>query len=298
MNPNSQPLPFGGLGVALVTPFTTHNTIDYQTLEKLIAHLVADNSVNYLVVLGSTGEAALLDSDEKRHLVQFVASRLPVHIPLVLGIGGNNTAEVINDIKQQDWHRIDAVLLSVPYYIRPTQAGITSYFTILADALPVPVIMYNVPSRTGANMLSETVLQLATYPNIIGIKEASGNMEQCLEILANQPANFQFLSGDDLLALPLMAAGAGGVISVLGNLIPKTFGKMVHLSAAGNYAQARILLHQMVELNGLMYAEGNPAGVKAGLELRGFGTARVRLPLMEASEELKKRIGKALGELD
>lgn len=284
-----------GTGVALVTPFTADYQVDTQALQRLVSFV--SPHVEYLVVLGTTGETATLTKAEKDQVLETVQAANTRRLPIVLGIGGNNTAEVVHTLRSTSLRGIEAVLSVSPYYNKPSQEGIYQHYLALAEASDVPIILYNVPGRTGSNLTAETTLRLAQHPNIIGIKEASGNMEQCMAIASGKPADFLLISGDDVLTLPLISLGAVGAISVLANALPDTFGTMVHQGLAGNYAASAQALFQLLGLNPLMYEEGNPAGIKAALAAQGIGTDRVRLPLTEASEELQAKIRAELQKL-
>jgi len=243
-----------------------------------------------LVINGTTGESPTLTPDEKTELLAVARQHVAGRLPLVYGIGGNDTAAVERQLRETDLTDVVAILSVSPAYNKPSQAGILAHYQRLADASPLPLLLYNVPSRTGSNVAADTVLRLAQHPNIIGLKEASGNMEQCLAILAKKPADFLFLSGDDMLTLPLIACGGQGIISVLANAFPQQFSDMTRAALAGDFARAQQLLFGLVPLNPLMYEEGNPVGVKAALALQGVCEASVRLPLVAASESLVARI--------
>ena len=277
-----------GTGVALVTPFNQMQAIDYNGLQQLLAY--TQNHVEYWVVQGTTGETATTTLQEKTDLLAFVKQNNPKGLPIVYGLGGNNTEELLAYIDKTDFGGVSAILSVSPYYNKPSQAGIIRHYQLLADRSPVPVILYNVPARTGSNLTAETTLTLAQHPNIIGIKEASGNFTQCLSIAKNKPQDFMLISGDDMLTVPLIAVGACGVISVLANAYPKTFAEKVRLALAGNFTEATKILHQFLEINDLMYAEGNPTGIKYSLKLAGVADEFVRLPLVTASEGLKQKI--------
>jgi 4-hydroxy-tetrahydrodipicolinate synthase len=280
-----------GTGVALVTPFQTDHSIDYKALRKLLAHTA--KGVDYYVVMGTTGESATLSSEEKKEVLKFVQENNAARLPIVYGIGGNNTQEVLRTIATTSFKGIDAILSVSPYYNKPSQEGIVQHFKAVADASPVPVILYNVPGRTASNLAAETTLRLAQHPNIIGIKEASGNIEQCMRIARDMPKDFLLISGDDLLTVPLYCIGAKGVISVLANTFPVIFKKMKEYAFAGNYAVASREQFKLMDINGPMYEEGNPVGVKQVLQNLGIGTNAVRLPLVPASAALQKKIEKA-----
>lgn len=277
-----------GTGVALVTPFTDTLEVDFKSLKRLLSHTA--KGVDYYVVLGTTGESATLTAGEKRSVLEFVKGNNPKGLPIVYGIGGNNTNEVIDCIANASLDGVDAILSVSPYYNKPSQEGIFRHFKAIADASPVPVILYNVPGRTGSNITAETTLRLASHKNIIGIKEASGSLEQCMRIARDMPRDFLLISGDDLMSVPLYALGARGVISVLANAYPLIFRKMKEFAFAGNYAKASQEAFKLIDINPLMYEESNPVGLKALLEDMKICSAKVRLPLAEASESLHRKI--------
>jgi 4-hydroxy-tetrahydrodipicolinate synthase len=278
-----------GTGVALVTPFTPTHQVDYAGWRKLLDFTLA-GGVEYLVINGTTGESPTTTAAEKTELLRIAKEHVAGRVPLVYGIGSNDTAAAESLLHSTDLEGITAILSASPAYNKPSQAGIVAHYQRLADAAPRPLLLYNVPGRTGSNMSAETTLRLAEHPNIIGIKEASGNVEQCLAILARKPADFLFLSGDDMLTVPLIACGAVGIITVLGNAFPQKFSDMTRAALAGDFAQAQRLLFGFVSLNPLMYEEGNPVGVKAALALQGVCSGDVRLPLVPASTGLTERI--------
>jgi 4-hydroxy-tetrahydrodipicolinate synthase len=282
-----------GTGVALVTPFTSSGAVDYAAWRRLLDFTIA-GGVEYLVINGTTGESPTVTSPEKTELLHIAREHVAGRVPLVYGIGHNDTAAVEATLRGADLTGITAILSASPAYNKPSQAGIVAHYQRLADATPLPLLLYNVPGRTGSNLTADTTLRLAEHPNIIGIKEASGNVEQCLAILARKPADFLFLSGDDMLTVPLIACGAQGIITVLGNAFPQKFSEMTRAALAGDFTRASQLLYSFVALNPLMYEESNPVGVKAALALQGVCEAAVRLPLVEASEGLKERISKLL----
>ncbi|WP_242928326.1 4-hydroxy-tetrahydrodipicolinate synthase [Pontibacter vulgaris] len=282
-----------GTGVALVTPFTKELAVDYNALRKLLDFTV-EGGVNYLVVNGTTAESVTTTTAEKAEILQFIKQHVNGRVPLVYGIGGNNTQHVIDTIASTDLNGITAILSVSPYYNKPSQQGIYQHYVMVADASPVPVILYNVPGRTGSNVTSDTTLKLAVHENIIGIKEASGNLEQCMHIAKHKPADFMLISGDDLLTLPMITFGAVGVISVLANAFPEKFSRMVQFGLEHNFTAASELLYDFVDINPLMYEESNPVGVKAVLERFGVSTAAVRLPLVEATSGLKDKLYKLL----
>ena len=278
-----------GTGVALVTPFTTAGAVDYAAWERLLDFTIAGGA-EYLVVNGTTGESPTTTAAEKTELLRTALTHVAGRVPLVYGIGSNDTAAAEAQLRSFDPTGMAAILSASPAYNKPSQAGLVAHYQRLADAAPLPLLLYNVPGRTASNLSADTTLKLAHHPNIIGIKEASGNMEQCLAILAGKPAGFLFLSGDDLLTVPLIACGAEGVISVLANAFPQQFSDLTRAALAGDFARARQLLYDFVPLNPLMYEESNPVGVKAALALQDICEAAVRLPLLPASEGLMARI--------
>ncbi|NML64207.1 4-hydroxy-tetrahydrodipicolinate synthase [Hymenobacter sp. RP-2-7] len=278
-----------GTGVALITPFTAAGAVDYPAWQRLL-DFVIEGGAEYLVLNGTTGESPTTTAAEKTELLRQAKAHVAGRVPLVYGIGGNDTAAVERQLHETDLEGIAAILSASPAYNKPSQAGLLAHYQRLADAAPRPLLLYNVPGRTGSNLSATTTLQLAQHPNIIGIKEASGNVEQGLQILAQKPADFLFLSGDDMLTVPLIACGAAGIISVLGNAFPRRFSDMTRAALAGDYARAQRELWYFVGLNPLMYEEGNPVGVKAALGLQGICEPAVRLPLVPASAGLTERI--------
>lgn len=277
----------------MVTPFKEDLSVDYDALKKLLS-FVLDGGVNYLVVNGTTAESVTTTTQEKAEILRVIKQEVNGEVPLVYGIGGNNTQHVLELLQTTDLEGIAAILSVSPYYNKPSQQGIYLHYQQVADASPVPVILYNVPGRTGSNVTADTTLKLALHQNIIGIKEASGNLEQCMAIAKHKPSNFMLISGDDLLTVPMAAFGAEGVISVLANAFPEKFSQMITKALAHNFKEASTLMNDFVDLNPLMYEEGNPVGVKAVLERFGVCAAFVRLPLVEASAGLKDRIYKLL----
>lgn len=292
-NPGSRLPAFHGTGVALVTPFTSTFAVDYDGWRRLLDFCI-DGGVDYLVVNGTTGESPTTTAAEKTELLRIAKEQIAGRVPLVYGIGGNDTASTVELFRSTDLHGVAAVLSASPAYNKPAQAGLIAHYQKLADASPVPLLLYNVPGRTASNLTAETTLRLAKHPNIIGIKEASGLMEQCLNIAARKPKDFLLISGDDMLTTALIACGGVGVISVLANAFPKRFADLTRAALAGDFATARDGLFRLLPLNPLMYEESNPVGVKAALEGLGVCGAAVRLPLLEATEGLKDRIRKAL----
>ena len=287
---------FNGTGVALVTPFDQHGAVDYIGLGNLLKY-TADNGVDYWVVQGTTGESPTLTSEEKSEILKFVINNNPHNLPIVYGIGGNSTAQVIDTIKDSDLSKIDAILSASPYYNKPSQDGIIKHYQQIADNSPVPVILYNVPGRTSSNLTAQTTLELAKHDNIIGIKEASGNVEQCMAILKNKGDQFFLTSGDDLLTISLMAMGAIGVISVLANGFPKLFSKVVRAAAKNNFSEASSSAFKFLDINPLIYQESNPVGIKEVLLQYGVCGNQTRLPLLSASNDLKSSIKTALSQL-
>lgn len=283
---------FIGTGVAVVTPFDNNGNIDEKALEKILNNLIF-GGVEYLVMLGTTGESVTLSREEKQEVIRIAKETIDGRVPFVLGIGGNNTHEVIETIKHTDFDGINAILSVSPYYNKPSQEGLFHHYTAIADACPVPVILYNVPGRTSSNVTAETTIRLSAHPNIIGIKEASGNMEQCMRIIKDKPEDFLVISGDDALTLPFMSMGMDGVISVLANAYPKEFSDMTRACLRGDYDTARELHYKLFNLIQLIYAEGSPAGIKALLEMKGVSKNIVRLPLYKISETLYNKIKEA-----
>jgi 4-hydroxy-tetrahydrodipicolinate synthase len=277
-----------GTGVALVTPFAQNGEVDFRSLKKLLNHTA--KGVDYYVVMGTTGESATVTAVEKKAILEFVKANNAKKLPLVYGIGGNHTQQVLDCIRETDLSGVDAVLSVSPYYNKPSQEGIFQHFRTIADSCPVPVILYNVPGRTASNITAETTLRLASHANIIGIKEASGNLEQCMRIARDKPKDFLLISGDDLLAVPLYALGSKGVISVLANAYPVVFRKMKESAFAGDYEKASQEVFRLLDLNPLMYEESNPVGLKALLADFGLCTPEVRLPLARASQTLCNKI--------
>ncbi len=285
---------FAGTGVAMVTPFNENLEIDYEALEKLIEHLISNN-VSYLVVLGTTGESVTQTDEEKDDLVNFIKRKVNHRIPLVLGIGGNDTQSIVNKIHNTDFNQIDAILSVAPYYNKPTQEGLYQHFKTIAQASPVPVILYNVPGRTGSNIQAKTTLQLAhDFKNIVAIKEASGDFSQAMEIIKHKPSEFVVISGEDALTLPLMSIGVSGVISVVGNAFPKEFSTMVQLALNNNYPEAQEIQYQLIELIDYLFIEGNPSGVKAALTHMGIIKNKLRLPLIPVSKETNSKISELI----
>lgn len=278
-----------GSGVALVTPFKANGEVDYTSLAKLIDHCIK-GGIEYLVSLGTTGESASLSKEEKLEILNFTIAHNNGRVPLVAGFGGNDTHAVIKDIDHFHFKGIDAILSVSPYYSKPTQAGILAHYKAIAAAAPRPVLLYNVPGRTGANVAAETTIALAKVENIIGIKEASGNFGQCMQIVKNTPKEFLKISGDDNITLPLISLGFDGVISVSGQGFPKQFSQMVYLALKGDFEAARKLHYPLVDVTDMLFAEGNPGGIKYVLEVLGVCESNLRLPLVSISDALKAKI--------
>lgn len=274
---------FKGTGVAIVTPFRVDGSIDFKSLQNLINHII-ENGIDYIVVLGTTGEAVTMNEDERSAVVNYVIEVTEKRVPIVKGIGGNNTSQIVTTIKSSDFEGIDAILSVSPYYNKPGQKGIYQHFKTIACASPVPIILYNVPGRTGSNISAETTLQLAhDVSNIIAVKEASGNLDQVGTIIKNKPKGFLVLSGDDPLALPLIALGADGIISVTANAFPFEFTKLINAALKGNFDEARKYHYLLIDIIHSLFVEGNPAGVKAALSIKGIISNHLRLPLTGVS---------------
>lgn len=287
-----QSLPkFHGVAPALVTPMNEDRSINWNGLKKLIQH-VSNGGVDYLVVQGTTGESATTTSDEKKQIVTTIQEANTKNLPIVYGIGGNNTDSLINQIKQTSFDGIDAILSVCPYYNKPSARGVIAHYEAIADTCPVPVIMYNIPGRTGINMSAETVLKLSEHKNIIGIKEASCIIEQCMEIVYHKSDDFLLISGDDVQAVPIISIGGVGVMSVIANAFPQQFTTMIHQALAGDYRSAQKELGKFLTIDPYLYEEGNPVGVKKLLENQGLFGAQVRMPLASASVELGEKLAK------
>lgn len=279
-----------GAGVALVTPFNADGTVDFETLGQLIEFQISEG-MNYLVSLGTTGETATLSSEEKKKIWQFTTEKVNGRLPLVAGIGGNNTAELVKLVSEFDINGYCAILSVSPYYNKPTQEGIYQHYKAIAEASKLPVILYNVPGRTGSNMNAATTIRLAReFKNIVAIKEASGNFAQFSEILRDMPEGFMLISGDDPVTLPMMALGAVGIISVVGNALPREVATLTKLCAQGDYAAARKIHNDLLQLIDLCFVEGNPCGVKYILQERGIGRDYVRLPLIPVGINTQDKI--------
>ena len=287
-----------GMGVALITPFKTDETIDFGAFARLIEHQIK-NGTDYLVVCGTTAETPTLTEDEKDEIKRFVVQQVNGRIPVVLGVGNNNTKALIDKLQTSDFSGVDAILSVTPYYNKPSQEGLYRHYSAVAKASPLPIILYNVPGRTGVNMTAETTLRLANeFPNICAIKEASGNFTQIDDIIKNKPADFLVISGDDGITFPLITLGAVGVISVIGNAFPREFSRMVRLALQGDYDKARQIHHHFNELIQLLFIEGNPAGVKSMLALMGYIENILRLPLVPNTIKTYEKIRLVLKELE
>ena len=286
-----------GMGVALITPFKEDESVDYEALGRLVDYLL-QNGADYLVVLGTTAETPTLTEEEKKKIIELVVTKVRHRIPIVLGVGGNCTKSVVDKLKNDNFEGIDAILSVVPYYNKPSQEGIYQHYKAIAQATELPVILYNVPGRTGVNMTAETTLRLAReFKNIIAVKEASGNITQMDDIIKNKPKDFNVISGDDGITFPLITLGAIGVISVIGNAFPREFSRMVRLALAGDYDSARTIHHRFTELFSLLFVDGNPAGVKSMLSMMGFVENRLRLPLVPTRIVTYEKIRNVLHEL-
>lgn len=288
---------FKGTGVAIVTPFKSDKSVDFKGLESLVDHLTKEG-VDYLVVQGTTGESVTLTKKEKREVIDFVIEKNAGKLPIVLGIGGNNTLEVCKDFENFDLSKVDGILSASPMYNKPIQEGIYQHYKEISKVSPKPIILYNVPGRTGSNMLPSTTIRLANdFENIIAIKEASGNMGQIMQIIKNRPTDFLVISGDDGITLPMIACGAEGVISVVANVFPKEFSEMVNLCLEGKFTQAQVNHYKLVDIIDMLFAEGNPGGAKAVLKILGITGDDMRLPLVNISDKLYQQLEKATLEL-
>ena len=285
---------FEGLAVALVTPFDQHLEVDFKALTSILEHLYASNSVDYLVVLGSTGEASTLSAEEKQEIMTFVSDFNKNRLPLVFGHSGNDTRALIQSLYTVDFKGYSAVLSASPAYIKPSQAGIIAHYHSLADNSPLPIILYNIPNRTGSNISSETVKILADHKNIIGIKEASGDLVQALEVKEKTSADFLLISGDDMLTIPLCSIGAVGLISVMANAYPIILKDILNSCKLGDFQKASSIALKTLKINDLMYTEGNPVGIKQLLTHMGLCKPFVRLPLVKATSRLSEEISNNL----
>lgn len=281
---------FIGTGVALVTPFKKDFSVDVEALKRIVNHVI-DGGVEYLVVLGTTGEPATLSQDEKELVIATIVEANNGRLPLVLGVGGNNTMKVVEELKTRDFSKFSAVLSVSPYYNKPTQEGIYQHFKMIAEASPIPVIMYNVPGRTASNVLPETVLRLAKdFKNLIGIKEAAGDIVQAMKLIQGKPKDFLVISGDDMITLPMVLAGGSGVISVIGEGYPKEFSQMVRLGLQRKVDEAYSLHYKLMDSIDMIFEQGNPGGVKEIFKSLGLSENTVRLPLVSVNENLANRL--------
>ena len=285
------------MGVALITPFKEDESVDYEALGRLVDYQV-QNGTDYLVVLGTTAETPTLTEEEKRNIIDLVVNHVRGRIPIVLGVGGNCTRNVVEQLKNGDFTGIDAILSVVPYYNKPSQEGIYQHYKAIANATKLPIILYNVPGRTGVNMTAETTLRIAReFENVVAVKEASGNITQMDDIIKNKPDRFNVISGDDGITFPLVTLGAIGVISVIGNAFPREFSRMVRLALAGDYDSARTIHHSFTELFSLLFVDGNPAGAKSMLSMMGFIENKLRLPLVPTRIVTYEKIREVLRQL-
>ena len=288
---------FRGLGVALVTPFTPDGEFDYQALKRLVNYQL-DNGADFLCILATTGEAPCLSEDEKEKITETVKQLNHGRVPILKYCGGNKTRAVVEEIQRTDWSGIDGILSICPYYNKPSQEGLYRHFKAISAASPLPIVLYNVPGRTGINMKPDTMIRLAREcDNIVAVKEASGSLEQVDEIIKNKPEGFEVISGDDALTFSMVASGAAGVISVIGNALPKQFSRMIRLEFKGEYEPARVIHHRFTELYKLLFVDGNPAGVKALLNDMGLIENVLRLPLVPTTIATKEKMANILKEM-
>jgi 4-hydroxy-tetrahydrodipicolinate synthase len=288
---------FKGTGVAIVTPFKNDSSIDFSALGRVVNHLIK-GGVNYIVAMGTTGESVTLSKDEKKALVCYIKEAIDNRVPLVVGIGGNNTQEVINQVRNTDLTSVDGILSVAPYYNKPNQRGLFQHFKAIATSSPVPVILYNVPGRTCSNIAADTCLQLAyDCDNIVAVKEASGDLEQVMKIIKGKPENFSVISGNDMDTLPIISVGGSGVISVLANAFPAQTSEMVNHSLKFNFKAAREIQFRFLEMIELLFTDGNPAGVKAMLSIMNICSNNLRLPLVPVNKPIYTRIQKAIDEI-
>ncbi|SFG00170.1 4-hydroxy-tetrahydrodipicolinate synthase [Prevotella sp. KH2C16] len=288
---------FKGLGIALVTPFTSDGEVDYGALKRLVEYQI-DNGADFFCILATTGEVPCLSKEEKDKITELVRETNQGRLPILKYCGGNNTRAVIEEIQQTDWTGIDGILSICPYYNKPSQEGLYQHFKTIAEVSPLPLVLYNVPGRTGVNMKPQTLIRLANdCPNIVGVKEASGSLEQVDEIIKGKPDRFDVISGDDALTFSMVASGAVGVISVIGNALPKEFSRMIRLEFKGEYESARKIHHMFTELYKLLFVDGNPAGVKALLSDMGYIENVLRLPLVPTRIEIKDKMARILKDL-
>jgi len=288
---------FKGLGIALITPFKQDGAVDYEALMRLVEYQL-DNGADFLCILATTGETPTLSPEEKQQIKDLVVEKVRGRVPILMGCGGYNTAAVVHELQTGDFRGVNGVLSVCPYYNKPSQEGLYQHFKAIAAATQLPVVLYNVPGRTGVNLKAETTVRLARdCQNIVAIKEASGNLEQVDEIIKNKPRDFDVISGDDSLTFPMVSCGAVGVISVIGNALPKEFSKMIRLQMRGEYDPARKIHHRFTDLFSLLFVDGNPAGVKAMLSEMGFIQNVLRLPLVPMQIKNRQRMSEILKEL-
>ncbi|MDR0429311.1 MAG: 4-hydroxy-tetrahydrodipicolinate synthase [Tannerellaceae bacterium] len=286
-----------GMGVALITPFKDDDSVDYDTLAKLVDYQL-QNGTDYLVVLGTTAETPTLTEEEKDKIVHLIVTKVRGRIPIVTGVGGNCTRSTVEKLKHGNLEGVDAILSVTPYYNKPSQEGLYQHYKAVSEATRLPIVLYNVPGRTGVNMTAETTLRIAREcKNVIAVKEASGNITQMDDIIKNKPANFNVISGDDGITFPLITLGAIGVISVIGNAFPREFSRMVRLALAGDYDSARTIHHSFTELFDLLFVDGNPAGVKSMLNAMGYIENKLRLPLVPTRITTFEKIRNVLRQL-
>lgn len=288
---------FKGLGIALITPFTKDGAVDYVSIKRLLEYQI-DNGADFFCILATTGETPCLTKEEKQKIKELVIDVNQGRIPILMGCGGNNTAAVVSEIKETDWKGIDGILSVCPYYNKPSQEGLYQHFKAISLASPLPLVLYNVPGRTGINLKAETTVRLANdFDNIVAIKEASGSLEQVDEIIKNKPDRFDVISGDDALTFSMIASGAAGVISVIGNALPKEFSRMIRLEFNGEYEPARKIHHKFTELYSLLFVDGNPAGVKALLSEMNMIENELRLPLVPIRITTMQKMANILKEI-
>lgn len=285
---------FRGLGIALITPFKKDGSVDYKTLKSLVDYQIC-NGADFIVILATTGETPCLEKEEKDEITKTVIDVVKGRVPILKYCGGNNTAAVVREIKESDWSGIDGILSICPYYNKPSQEGLYEHFKAIANVSKLPIVLYNVPGRTGVNMTAETTIRIAnSFSNVVAIKEASGSLEQVDEIIKYKPDNFEVLSGDDALTFPMIVSGAVGVISVIGNALPKEFSRMIRLELNGEFEAARAIHHKFTELYKLLFVDGNPAGCKALLNDMGMIENILRLPLVPTRIETKQKMNDIL----
>lgn len=286
-----------GTGVAIVTPFHRQRNINFTSLGNIVEHVI-NGGVDYIVCLGTTSEVPTLTSQEQMAVLDCMIDLVDKRVPIVLGMGGNNTSELVDRIAKTDLSEVSALLSVTPYYNKPSQKGIYEHFKAVAEASSVPIILYNVPGRTSSNISADTCLQLANdFPNIIGIKEASGNFSQCMEIIAKKPKNFQVISGEDALTMPLMSVGMTGIISVTANAFPKEVSTMINLCLKGDYKKAKDIHYKLLSFTNAIFEEGNPAGIKTALEIMQISQSYLRLPLVKVSKPLSNKIENLINEI-